>query len=342
MLALCCPVTKAPLRLVSREEALTCLGRLVPRDASLVGVTEQVLIRADNLCAYPFASVPILLEPEMIQSTGRDADLQDQRWAEAYQEMGFYNNSADSPSPEFVDELLAVSLREPFPAPVWLDATYDVAAQWDAFQHMGALSGKLMVQLGGKGVQAIKSLLGGAEEAWLVTPMHEEALFAVELATRVGVHERFGVVVAVAEQMPFDDEVFDVVYCGGSLHHMSTQFAGPEIRRIMRPGGRFAAVEPWGTRLHSFGTNLIGQREGPEVRCRPLNDERMQPFVAAFDSADVRHHGPVLRYLALALNKTMKWKLTVEQARGLFRIDDALPLPTKMGGSVAVLADRAL
>lgn len=54
---------------------------------------------------------------------------------------------------------------------------------------------------------------------------------------------------------------------------------------------------------------------------------------SSFSSLDVVHHGPILRYLALGLWKSTHRELSIRQSLRVSRIDDALPLPSKMGGA---------
>ena len=50
--------------------------------------------------------------------------------------------------------------------------------------------------------------------------------------------------VAVAEQLPFGDGAFDVVYCKDALHHVADPARVlSEARRVLKPGGRFIAIE---------------------------------------------------------------------------------------------------
>ncbi len=47
------------------------------------------------------------------------------------------------------------------------------------------------------------------------------------------------------EQLPFDDESFDGVLLAGVLHHLPSWTAClAEVKRILRPGGRFVAFDP--------------------------------------------------------------------------------------------------
>jgi SAM-dependent methyltransferase len=161
----------------------------------------------------------------------------------------------------------------------------------------------------------------------------------LELGRRAGVSDRLRTVIAVAEQLPFATDTFDAIYAGGCLHHMTIAYAGPEIRRVLAKGGRFAAVEPWQTFLHKWGTRALGKRE-PNAYCSPLNDDRLEPMREVFARLDVRNHGPVLRYAALAWLKLSKRSIRPETGLRMARLDDQLPLPARFGGSVAVLATK--
>ncbi len=48
---------------------------------------------------------------------------------------------------------------------------------------------------------------------------------------------------ADAENTKLPDNCIDVVICSGMLHHLDLSYAYPELRRILRPGGRVLAVE---------------------------------------------------------------------------------------------------
>ncbi len=361
-IALICPDSGAPLRRCSREDAEAAVGStLVPlrRPGSTasgrpavapVGVTAEVLLRQDDLIAYPIVDgTPVTLVPEMLGSAGgqRDFDLTDPRYAEAYDEMEFYNAEATEVGEGGRLEKIAGSSgfgKGAFPDPpgLWLSAVFDCVAQQDAYRHMTPLEGGRFLQLGGKGGHAIAFLLAGAAEAWNLSPMIGEAHHAQVVARRVGVADRLHTVAGVAEQLPFPDGSFDGIYAGGCLHHMVTDMALPEVARVLKPGGRFAAVEPWKTPIYDLGIRVFGKREANSY-CRPLTPERVAPMSGAFANARISHHGAILRYPLIVLSK-FGLSVGVRSGLRLQTLDDAISSFLRIrhfGGSVAVIATKS-
>jgi len=344
---LVCPQTKMSLELCDISDAEGRIGRRLDarrESANSKGVssppfgrTEWVLLRQDGACAYPVVDgVPILLVPEALRPDGAslDVDLCLPQYAEAYDEMGFYNEEArkESLSIEQSESFRIVQMcaqrahdaMSSFPAPaeVWIDGVYDSAAQADAYRGLAPLPGKRLMQLGGKGIHAVKLLLGGAAETWSVTPMLGEALCGRALGATVGVSGKLRQVVAVAEELPFPDAMFDGIYSGGCLHHMQTPIALPEIARVLNAGGAFVAVEPWRAPLYALGTRLFGKREAGAY-CRPLTPERLAPLGRAFSTSRVIHHGALTRYPLLALDK-LGVRSGLDLVQRLTSIDDAI------------------
>ncbi len=364
--ALICPVTKIGLELVALETAQERMkGELRPRAESLnakgkaskpAGVTPQVLLREDLKCAYPVVDgIPILLAPEALTVAEDQTafDLTDPRYAEAYEEMEFYNTAATNASEELekggAESILPTELaatdeeRASFPAPWqrWVDTVHDSAALWDAYQYLGPYKNQRVLQLGGSGTHVIKFAMAGADEAWLITPMLGEATIARGLAESAGVGERFRCVVAIAEELPIMAETFDAVFAGGCLHHMQTELALPEAARVLRTGGKFAAVEPWRAPLYAIGTKMLGQRE--DAYCTPLTAKRVGPMQDAFRNSKLIQHGTITRYAFLAL---AKFGINVSKQLPWYvgKIDDAvcsvIPGMRRMGSSIAVLGGK--
>jgi SAM-dependent methyltransferase len=258
----------------------------------------------------------------------REVDLQEQKYAEAYEEMAHYNQEASQEvmdieqTQNYQNILKILRFLEqnqadfPFPKEIWLDATYTCVNQWEAYAHLGDLAGKRLLQVGGKGTHAVKFLLAGAQEVWLITPMIGEIRFGRALARKAGVADRFRAVAAFAEEIPFEDNTFDAMYSGGCVHHMDTLLALPECARVLKPQGRFAAADPWSTSLYEIGIKLFGKRE-KNVHCRPLTPERITPLYNNFNSVNLKHHGGIFYYFIMALQRlgfesklSMVWKIT--------------------------------
>lgn len=363
-----CPETKQELDLLSLVEAESRIAnKLLPlrgisSDISSglpapFGATQEVLLRKDLLCAYPVMNgTPILLVPELLgmDSQQRDFNLRDKRYAEPYSEMVIYNNVAieesrnikKSESYKIIEPLLLAHRDQlySFPAPtnLWIDAVYDCGGQWDAYNHIAPIRGKRVLQIGGKGIHAVKFLLAGAKEAWLLSPMIGELICSESLGVVAGVSNRLCGVVGIAEEMPFADGFFDAIYSGGCVHHMETTLALPEIARILREGGKFCAIDPWHTPLYSLGKCIFGQRES--AHCHPLVKKRIEPLSKVFSNFKIIHHGALLRYPLLLLNK-FGVSISIDVAWSVNKFDDFVAdlLPgfrSTMGGSVSILCTK--
>jgi SAM-dependent methyltransferase len=330
----------------------------------LISFSDAKLATAAGQIAYPVKdNVPILLGPEAITSlVPWTRDIRAPQYDEAYKEMQFYNtvgyeharqiretgslDTSDSAGLRHLGSLARLSEEErsSFPEPfgIWLCETIDVAAERDCYRHIGPVKGKRVIQIGGKGIVAIMLLLAGAFEAILVTPMHGEAIVAVELATMFGLNDKLRCLVGIAEEIPLEDSYVDVCYVGGCVHHMRTEVAFAEISRILVNGGKFAAIEPWRAPGYSIGTRLFGKRE-PNTYCSPLDKSRVAPLYGAFSSVSCVQHGTLTRYPSIVAQKA-GISITVPRAERIADIDDAIcnciPFARRFGSGVALLATK--
>jgi uncharacterized protein YbaR (Trm112 family)/SAM-dependent methyltransferase len=357
-----CPQTKIPLRAMSLEDAKQALGSndLVPRanvDPEPFGVTETLMVRSDSQCAYPVVDgIPILLAPEQITSPDRQEsfDLEDIKYAEAYQEMTHYNQVGmaeaakirEAQSFQLTQPVLRLTdaERESFPEPkeAWLDCVPDCKAQYESYRYLLPVKGKRVLQLGGKGIHAVKFLLAGAAEAWVITPMLGEVCCAIALAKETGVVDRLRCAVGIAEETPIAENTFDGIYSAGSVHHMTTEMALPEIARVLKPGGRFSSFDPWRAPFYKIGSKILGKRE-VNVYCRPLTRQRVSPLYTSFDVAKKAQYGTLTRYAGLALNKfgvSIRFRVWWQ----LYRFDDGfcsfIPGLRNLGSSVALFGTK--
>ncbi len=357
-----CPESGVTLQPMSTEDAEAALGARLAAPANdsftPVGRTPDVMLRADGAGAYPVRDrIPILLAPELLvpEGTARRVDIGAPRYAEAYGEMAHYDaegarDALDVEHSTAARDLvplarLAEAERTSFPAPErrWLDAKYELAAQLDAFRHLAPLTGTRVLQLGGRGIHAVRFLLAGARSAVVVSPMLGEMRFAVALARACGVEDRLRAVVGLAEELPLADGIVDRVYAQGSLHHWQIAPALSQCMRVLVPGGRFAAVEPWRGPFYGIGTRVLGKRDR-SVHCVVLSAERLDGHLGVFEHSEVIHHGTLTRYPLLALSK-LGVKLSRGSVRRIGQLDDRLasriPGARSRGSSVAILGTRA-
>lgn len=66
---------------------------------------------------------------------------------------------------------------------------------------------------------------------------------AREDAAKSGLGDNIAFIQGDCENTKLPDASVDVAVCSGMLHHLDLSYAFPELRRILRPGGRILAVE---------------------------------------------------------------------------------------------------
>lgn len=359
---LACPRTHAPLYPSRGGESFRPIER-TGFQAPQIGVTAELFVTQGGNCAFPVTDgFPALMWPEALlpQGHGQKVDLRDFRYWEAYSEMEFYNPVSYAGAENIKSTAGYATLKkliddkidpEKFPEPEfhWLDFGFDMQSSLDCLRYIAPVAGKVVVQLGGQGRGAVRLLLAGAAEAILVTPMVGECAFAWRLAESLGVADRLSCVLGLGEEIPLRDEAVDVIISLGCLHHMRLDLALPEIRRVLKIGGKFAALDPWRAPLYGMGTKLFGKREqgifnrSKSVFCQPLTGERLSSLRELFPTHIVRNHGPLLRYPLLALNK-LGFGFSKGAMLKLSRWDDSLGrfigLSDNWGGSVMIGGQR--
>ena len=74
--------------------------------------------------------------------------------------------------------------------------------------------------------------------------MEETQVEMANAAARAGGHDNASFQAGDATDLPFDDDSFDVVHCHALLNHApGTQAVLAEVKRVLKPGGLFAARE---------------------------------------------------------------------------------------------------
>ncbi len=107
-----------------------------------------------------------------------------------------------------------------------------------------------------------------------------------------------------AEALDFPDETFDAVTGVFVLHHLDLAVAGPEIRRVLKPGGRAAFIETSaGSSLLMAARNFLPGRFGIEKASSddeaPLGPKARGILEATF-GPEVRYHHPEFVFFRMA------------------------------------------
>ncbi|MDD5658151.1 MAG: class I SAM-dependent methyltransferase, partial [Elusimicrobia bacterium] len=129
----------------------------------------------------------------------------------------------------------SLSVRESF------EAATAVENRW-ALERLSPIAGLDVVDLGcGAGEAAVYFARQGARvSACDLSPGMADV--ALRLARLHGA--AVDVAVAAAESLPYPDAAFDRVFANGVLHHAELLPALREVRRVLKPGGRAAFIEP--------------------------------------------------------------------------------------------------
>ncbi len=153
----------------------------------------------------------------------------------------------------------------------------------------GIAPGERILDVGcGPGRLAIMAatLAGPAGEVCGIDPAPEMVELARRNAARAGVRVRFEV--GVIEGLPYADDHFDVVLSSLMLHHLPDPLKRrglAEVRRVLRPAGRFVAVDFGATPGGGLGHVLcvLGLRSGWD------HAERLREMLrdAAFDAVEI-------------------------------------------------------
>ena len=93
----------------------------------------------------------------------------------------------------------------------------------------------------------------GRESVWLA--QSGAYVVAIDISQRMvestlkkaateGVGDRVTAIKMYGESLRFDNETFDLVFGVSVIHHVNIDLAGPEIARVLKPGGKAVFVEP--------------------------------------------------------------------------------------------------
>lgn len=184
-------------------------------------------------------------------------------------------------------------------------------------------SGKLVLDYGcGDGYLTFQLLDRGASHVTgfdIAEPALERAR---KQAEELGLADKTTFLVADAHQTPFSDASFDLIVGIAILHHLDLSKAIPEIRRVLKPGGTAAFVEP----LYHSPLLRLARKLTPSGRTadeHPLTESDWKYFASVFD--DFEHYEKeFLTLFFVPLNWFLPRRAQRWLAPRLSRIDDQL------------------
>lgn len=122
--------------------------------------------------------------------------------------------------------------------------TTAISEQYRADWIKASAAGKVFLDYAcGTGLQVIEAAKAGAALAVGIDISPVSIEVAIKEAEAAGVSDRTVFIQGDCEDTGCPDNSFDAVLCSGVLHHMDLSYSLPELRRIMKPGGRLLAVE---------------------------------------------------------------------------------------------------
>lgn len=135
---------------------------------------------------------------------------------------------------------------------------------------MGCGEGKETLALASRGLHVIGTDLS-----------HTQLVRARELIEEELPEARFSLIQANAEQLPFADDSFRIIYGKAILHHLDLEGSANETHRLLRSEGRATFAEP----LARHFIIWLGRRLTPKMRTddeRPMELDDLEQFGRSF------------------------------------------------------------
>jgi SAM-dependent methyltransferase len=155
---------------------------------------------------------------------------------------------------------------------------------------LGDLEGKAVLEYG-SGMGHYTVLLAKAGARVTTFDVSDGSIdFTEKRLAAHGLTDRVETRVAVAEDLPFENEQFDVVFGTAILHHIDPVLGPPELHRVLKPGGRAAFTEPLGMNpvLNFVRDHVHYPSKTPRGDDVPLKAEHIEAWTAGYRQAEVR------------------------------------------------------
>lgn len=199
---------------------------------------------------------------------------------------------------EQITDAKAPKIRIPSIPDTWTFSDYSEEYPWRSyeFEFLGPLAGKSILDLGcGYHPTPIYFALAGATRVCACDVSPKAVRFMRQVAEIYGVADRVTVLESPAEKMPFESGEFDLMHGEAVLHHISLSAAAPEIRRVLKRGGRAVFKDPLGhnpllefVRDHMPAVTGKSAAKGTD---RPMTIEDVEDFGKRFASYEYKTFG---------------------------------------------------
>ena len=229
-----------------------------------------------------------------------------------------------------LEEQITDAKASKIPVPVipddWTFSDYSEEYPWRSyeFNFLGPLAGKSIIDIGcGYHPTPIYFALAGAERVCACDVSPKAVQFMRRLANLYGVADRVTVYESPVERMPFASGEFDLMHGEAILHHISLPPAAPEIRRVLKPGGRAVFKDPLGHNpiLEFVRDHLpvVTGKSAAKGTDRPMTIEDVEEFGKLFASSEYRTFG--LTSMAAMFLRLPRQSMA---ARAMHSVDNAL------------------
>jgi SAM-dependent methyltransferase len=190
------------------------------------------------------------------------------------------------------------------------------------FNFLGPVNGKVVLDIAcGYSMTPIMFACAGAT-VYAIDVAPKTIAAVQHVAERKGVADRVHVHVGPAEELPFENASFDLLYGGAALHHLQLDRAGRELARVLKRGGKGAFQDPLGHNpVLEFTRDYLAYRGKHPIKGtdRPLRLHEVHAFGRHFSTYSC--HGFELFSMAA---KALRLKRTSRLRRMLEATDDAL------------------
>jgi ubiquinone/menaquinone biosynthesis C-methylase UbiE len=160
------------------------------------------------------------------------------------------------------------------------------------FGFLGSVEGKVVLDIAcGYSMTPVMFALAGAKQVYAVDVGPRTIAAVRRFAEFKGVGDRLITHVGPAEELPFEDESFDLIYGGAALHHLQLAQAGRELARVLKRGGKGAFQDPLGHNLLlEFARDYIPYKDKHPVKGtdRPLRIHEIEAFGRYFATCTYR------------------------------------------------------